>query len=43
MVVSLLILIFACSIAGAAWLDFIFTKDKPDIKVRFIFCFSENL
>ena len=28
MIVSLLVLIFTCSIAGAAWLDFIFTKEE---------------
>lgn len=28
MVISLLVLIFTCSIAGAAWLDFIFTKEE---------------
>lgn len=28
MVISLLVLIFTCSIAAAAWLDFIFTKEE---------------
>lgn len=28
MIVSLLVLIFTCSIAGAVWLDLIFTQEE---------------
>lgn len=28
MIVSLLVLIFTCSLVGAAWLDLIFTKEE---------------